>query len=244
MEKRKLLIAEENEDFALALEDALRGLYSLRSCRDGQTALQLMHSFKPDILVLDMMLPGLDGVSLLQTITDAHMEPMVLATTRYYNDYMIDCINRFGVGYMIVKPCDVRATVARIGDLNSRIRQPRPTRPDPKVTVANLLLQFRIAPKHRGSTYLREAIALIMENPGMAITKELYPEVGKRCNADKQQVERCIRTAIEAAWKRRDEQLWRMYFPMGPEGCLERPSNGDFIARLAQILQIDESDGA
>lgn len=237
MEKRKLLLAEENEDFALALEESLRGLYSLRVCRDGQAALQLMHSFKPDILVLDLMLPGLDGISLLQSIADARMEPMVLATTRYYNDYMLDRLGRFGVGYLMIKPCDIRATVARIGDLTQRIRQPVPTRPEPRNAAANLLLQFRIATKHRGYTYLREAVALMAEKPGQSITKELYPEVAAHFGVDHKQVERCIRTALESAWNRRDEQLWRMYFAPGTDGCLRRPTNGEFICRLADCLQ-------
>ena len=242
MEKRRLLIAEGNEDFLQALEDALRGLYTLRVCRDGQTALQLMHSFKPDILVLDLMLPGLDGISLLQTIADSHMDPMVLATTRYYNDYMLDRLNRFGVGYLMVKPCDVRATIARIGDLTERLRQPRPTRPDSRNSAANLLLQLRIATKHRGYTYLREAVVLMAANPGQSITKELYPAVGSRYGVDHKQVERCIRSALESAWNRRDEQLWRMYFAPDTDGCLHRPTNGEFICRLADCLNSMEEE--
>lgn len=242
MEKRKLLLAEGNEELALALEDGLRGLYTLRTCRDGQTALQLMHAFKPDILVLDLMLPGLDGISLLQNITDAHLEPMVLTTSRYYNEYMLDAMSRYGVGYVIVKPCDVRATIARIGDLTSRISQPKPTRPDPNNYVSNLLLQFRARAKLKGFRYLREAIVLMAEDPEQAITKELYTKVASLFNTGYKQVERCIRTAIEEAWEVRDEHLWRMYFSPGPDGILERPSNAEFICRLADCLNYSERD--
>ena len=240
MEKRKLLLAEGNEELAIALEEGLRGIYTLRACRDGQTALELMRSFKPDVLVLDMMLPGLDGVSLLQTITDAHMEPMVLATTRYYNDYMLDSLNRFGVGYVIVKPCDVRATIARIGDLSSRIRPAKPTRPEPRVSVTNLLLQFRIRAKLKGYNYLRDAVVIMAEQPGLSITKELYPEIASRYGTNYKLVEKCIRSAIEGAWEVRDQRLWESYFPSGPEDPQERPSNAEFICRLADTLRMDE----
>lgn len=243
MEKKKLLLAEGNEELAMALEEGLRGIYTLRMCRDGQTALQLMHAFKPDILVLDLMLPGLDGISLLQSITDARLEPMVLATSRYYNEYMLEAMSRFCVGYLIVKPCDVRATIARIGDLTSRICQPKPMRPDPKNYVSNLLLEFRIRSKLKGFRYLREAIVLMAEDPDQAITKELYTKVAGMFNTGYLQVERCIRTAIEEAWAVRDERLWRMYFAPGPDGVLERPSNAEFVCRLADCLNCAEADG-
>lgn len=243
METRKLLLAEGNEELAMALEEGLRGMYTLRSCRDGQAALELMRSFRPDILVLDLMLPGLDGISLLQKIADDHMEPMVLATSRYYSEYILDAMERFGVGYLIVKPCDIRATIARIGDLNSRLRQPRVTAPDPRDAVSNLLRQFRIRAKLKGFRYLRESIVLMAEDPEQAITKELYAEVARRFDTGFKQVERCIRTVIEEAWEVRDEQFWRRYFVPGADGILERPSNGDFIAQLAQFLRSGEGSG-
>lgn len=241
METRKLLLAEGNEELALALGEGLRGHYVLRVCRDGQTALQLMHTFRPDILVLDLMLPGLDGISLLQRITDAQLNPMVLATSRYYSEYILDAMDRFGVGYLIVKPCDTRATIARIGDLTSRIRQPKITPPDPRDAVSNLLRQLRMRGKLKGFRYLREAIVLMAEDPDQALTKELYTEVARQFNTGYKQVERCIRTAIEEAWEVRDEQLWLQYFPPGADNVLSRPSNGDFIVRMAQCIQSGES---
>lgn len=241
MEKKKLLLAEGNEELAISLEDALRGLYNLRACRDGQTALQLMHSFKPDILVLDLMLPGLDGISLLQNITSEHLEPMVLATSRYYNDYMLDAMTRYQVGYLIVKPCDVRATIARIGDLTTRISPPQPTRPDPRNHAANLLRDFRVPSKLKGFRYLREAVVLMAEDPDQAITKELYTKVADLFNTGFKQVERCIRTAIEDAWEVRDEHFWRMYFAPGQDGFLEKPSNAEFICRLADCLSCGDN---
>ena len=242
MDNRKLLLAEGNEELAMALEEGLRGRYTLRMCRDGQTALQLVHTFRPDILVLDLMLPGLDGISILQKITEEDLRPMVLATSRYYSDYIVEAMERFGVGYLIVKPCDAQATIDRIGDLTSRIRQPRITRPDPRDAVSNLLRHLRMRGKLKGFRYLREAIVLMAQDPDQAITKELYTEVARRFNTGHKQVERCIRTAIDEAWQVRDERVWLQYFPYGAGNQPVRPSNGEFIARLAQCVQWEETD--
>lgn len=238
MDTLRLLIAEGNEEFRLALSDALQGAYQVRNCQDGKDALALLKSFHPDVLVLDLMLPELDGISLLQSAADIGVHPMVLAITRFVNDYVMDAAYRLGVGYLMVKPCDVRATVARIGDLSQRLRRPLVTNPDPRASVSNLLLALGIPTKLRGYSYLREAILLMAHDPGQSITKELYPAVAVACDSTAVHVERSIRSAIAAAWERRDNQIWQLYFQSGADGFLPRPTNAAFISRLADGLRI------
>ena len=84
MEKRKILIADPSESFCVALTDALRGAYQVRSCREGNEALGILQSFRPDILILDLMLSGVDGITLLQKLGKWELQPLVLATTRYW----------------------------------------------------------------------------------------------------------------------------------------------------------------
>lgn len=242
MEKLKLLIADGTEDFRLALADALRGAYQVRQCADGCRAKELLASFRPDVLVVDVMLPGLDGISLLQWAAESEIRPMVLATTRLQSDYVMDALDRFGVGYAMMKPCDVRATVARIGDLSTRIHPPAVARPEPASTLPILLRTLNVPTKSRGYTYLREAVPLWMKDPTQSITKELYPAVAARCGCDKSHVERSIRSAIDVAWRNRDESIWRMYFQPDSSGRIPRPTNGDFISRLAQCLQEAEAE--
>lgn len=242
MERMKLLIAEGTENFRIALADALRGAYTLRECRDGNQALELIQTFHPDLVVLDLMLPGLDGISLLQRAVEADLHPMVLATTRFYNDYVIEAAQNLGVGYIMVKPCEVRATVARLEDLRQRIHPAIVSRPDPKSYISNTLLALGIPTRLKGYGYLREAILRMAEDPGQSITKELYPAVAAACRTesakiDRTHVERSIRSAIGVAWKKRDPRLWSMYFAPKGDGSVRCPSNGEFISRLADGLQ-------
>ena len=227
-----MLIADSSEQFTKALADTLRGVYILRTSRDGRETMELMGSFRPDILVIDLMLPGLDGISILRQAAAAGQRPMVLAMSRYISDYVAEASAALGVGYLMVKPCDIRATAARIADLSQRLRQPLFSQPDPRTEVTNLLLALGVPTKFRGFACLREAVLERMRDPSQSVTKELYPTVAAVCGGTAVQVERSIRSAIAAGWTRGDGQLWQMYFPGSPD----RPTNASFISRVADCI--------
>jgi len=233
----KLLIADATEEFRIALAERLAGSYVIRCCNHGKQTMELIHTFRPDMLVLDMMLPALDGISLLQRLEEEGQMPIVLATTRMFTDYMVDALTRMGVGYLMVKPCDLNATVARIRDLSERVNPAVRPRPDLQTAISNILLEMSFPAKLHGFAYLREAVELSVRNPGQLVTKELYPEVGKRCDASWEQVERSIRSAIATAYRNRNEQVWQQYFPPGPDGVVVRPTNGAIISTLAARLR-------
>lgn len=235
MERMKLLIAEGTEEFRMALMEALQGVYQVRACGDGQETLEAVRQFQPDLMILDLMLPGLDGITLLQRAVEAGFHPMVLAITSYQNAYVLDALQRLGVGYVMVKPCDLRATMARLADLSQRIASPVVTKPDVQVHVSNLLLAMGFKTRHMGYGYLRCAIVRMTEDFRQSITKELYPAVAQEFGTDRKSVEHCIRTAIEKAWEAGDRQLWRMYFEQ-ESSCAHRPSNGEFIRRIAELV--------
>lgn len=239
MERLKLLIADSSEEFRQALAEQTRGFYKVRVCHEGKETLQTIFSFKPDAVVLDMMLPGLDGVTILQTAADAGIRPVVLAVTKFASDYLAEAAHRLGVGYMMVKPCDVDATVSRLQEL-TQLRNAGSVLQDPWVMVSVMLLELGISTKLRGYAYLREAIMETVRCPGQMVTKELYPKVGKICGATAVQVERSIRSAIAKAWNQRDEAAWRQLFPSASAGLLERPTNAVFISCIAERIGLEE----
>ena len=240
MERLKLLIAEGTEDFRMALADALEGAYILRECDEGVQALELMSSFRPDVVVLDLMLPGLDGITLLQRAAESELHPIVLATTRFHNEYVLEAAQSLGVAYVLVKPCEIRATVSRLEDICQRIHPPV-SRLDAKEFVSNVLLSLGIPTKLKGYGYLREAILRMAQDPTQSITKVLYPAVAavyrkENMQIDAKHVERSIRSAIERAWERRDATVWQQYFSADGDGTLRRPSNGAFISWISDSL--------
>lgn len=233
---RKLLIVDATEEFRSALADATKGSYIVRTSGDGEEALELARTFMPDIVVLDLTVPGMDGLSLAQKITQNCGKSVILATTRFTSDYVLDAAGRVGIDYVLVKPCNIRAVVARMEDL-ANCREPRiQARPDPSVSAANLLLTLGLHTSNKGYIYLREAIPIYARDPRQSVTKELYPAVCKLCEGNVEQVERAIRTAITRAWEHRVENVWKLYFPVLPDGTMKRPSNAVFISRLAEVL--------
>lgn len=232
---RKLLIADCNEDYRTALASYLQEHYQILCCRSGTEALTLLCQEHPDILVLDLMLPELDGLTLLERITARDIRPMVLAATPILSDYVNACAQRLGIEYLVRKPCDIAAIAARVQDLSRRLKAPEP-RTDPLSYTSNLLLSLNISTKHDGFAYLREAILLMGKDPTQSVTKLLYPEVARICGCNKDNVERCIRTALDRAWKKGDPRIWQKYFP----GAQQRPSNAVFISRMAEALLLAE----
>ena len=239
MEMLKLLIADAGEEFRQALADQLRGTYRIRVCQEGHQTLEMLLAYKPDLLVLDMMLPGLDGVSILEAAHSCGLKPMVLAVSKWSNDYMVRAASKYNLGYMMTKPCDVKAVAARLKDLAEQLDPEDVGCPDPRTTVSNILLNLGFSTKLQGYAFLREAILEMAGNPGQSVTKVLYPAVGKRYGANDKQVERCIRSAIGKAWQQRDETMWRWYFPVSAGNELERPTNTELIATIADRITMD-----
>lgn len=237
MDKPTILIADSDETFRTSLADALRPAYRIRTAGEGVQAYQLLHKSLPDILVLDLMLPGMDGITLLQNAAQTGLRPMVLATTRFLSDYTLDAADRLGISYVMVKPCDVGAVASRIKDLSHRMSTPVFTHPEPRTLVSNTLLRLGVSTKLRGYGYLREAVLLMGKDPLQSITKELYPAVAAICCATAAQVERSVRSAVASAWDRCDRQIWQLYFPADDRGNIPRPTNATFISRLADELQ-------
>ena len=237
VQKRKLLIADESAETACALAELFRGSCQVRTCSDGDEARKQLSGFRPDVLLLDLMLPGYDGLSLLQWAREQGIEPQVIATTRFCSDYVVQTVQSLGVRYLMRKPCSVSALAARVSDMlrNSPVR--KETARTPETGIRDLLMALGIPGKLRGSTYLRYAVPLFAGDPLQSVTKHLYPAVAKCCACEASHVERSIRSAIEAAWKNRDDNIWRLYFPADETGSVKKPTNGAFIARLAQCLE-------
>lgn len=111
---------------------------------------------------------------------------------------------------------------------------------DLQYAVIAILLDLGVPTKPAGFDYLKWAIIEFFENPTQTITKELYPNVGKHYGrgAGYFQVEKAISRVIAEAWNNRDESVWRCYFPVREDGDIDRPSNAEFISRIARFVEL------
>lgn len=232
----KLLIADCSEEFRQSLEKALPEGYAVRTCRSGNQALDLLRTFRPDILVTDLFLPELDGLTMLQMAFQEGLRPKVLVVSTLFSPYIHAALERLQIDYPMLKPCSLQALVWRIRDFAAEAAPAAPAAIEPEDWVANTLLRLGIGAHLDGFRYLKIAIPHFCKDTSQAITKELYTTVAEACGKDGKQVERSIRSAVENAWKRRDNQIWAAYFPPGPDGDVPKFSNGKFIAHMAQLL--------
>lgn len=232
-----MMIVDNSDEFRQALEDALSDSYKIVQCSNGKQALETAVEVRPEIVVMDLMLTELDGISLLHDIRKAGIRPVVLAVTCFFNDYVQEAAQSLGICYIVRKPCDPSAVAERVRDLTNWMT-PHPTRPiDPKAYVAEQIRTLMFSPRHQGTKFLQEAVLIALDEPEISLTKDLYPRLGHRFGGTPLQVEHSLRTAIVSACKKSNGQRWDALFPVDPVNGTRQISNGVVISRLAEELR-------
>lgn len=227
-----LLIADSSEELRTTLSQALQGQFHVLTTDSGTEALSLLRSHRPQLLVLDLMLPYLDGISLLEQAAAEGCLTNVLVVSAVYTDYVLQASSRLGIAYTVRKPCDPGAVLCRIRDLAG---VPSGSRKPPSVDTAGFLRQLGFSARHDGYRYLLYILPLQRKEPQLGVTKLAYPAAARQFGCTRKNAERAIRTAIEAAWKHGSRELWEQYFP----SHTARPTNAEFIALAAEVLGSD-----
>ena len=249
MDKRTtVFIADSAEEFCGALSTALSSTANFQvigTASDGEQAAKMIQEKKPDMLVMEMMMPKLDGISILKAISGMEKKPIILATSGFLNDYIASIAAGLGVRYMMLKPCDISAIVDRLeefrGGENQRIiPMRRPDKNSIETLVTGIIHEIGVPAHIKGYQYLREAIIIAVEDMDVinAITKVLYPQVAKTFQTTPSRVERAIRHAIEVAWDRGDLDTLQKFFGYTVSNTKGKPTNSEFIALIADKLQL------
>lgn len=236
MKKQNLLIVDCETEFVEQMAKSLHDLYAITHCSNGKQALELVCNQHPGILVLDLMIPGIDGISLLTKINELNHRPAIMIITRMQSKYVLEKAAELNISYYILKPCDPAAAAERVIDLG-RMPEAKKPRPVPSQHLTELLLTLTIPTKLKGFPQLRDAILITVEKPGILLTKELYPLIGDRYHSSGAQVERAIRNAIEHGYKSMSYPIWSQFFPPDATGQIPHMSNGAFISRMAEVMR-------
>ena len=233
---QKLLIADSSDIFTSALAAALGDQFDISICGDGPSALERLQQNTPDILILNLMLPYMDGLTVLQET--GHHPRIIMAITMHMSSYVEQAVSALGIDYTMISP-SVEAVVLRLLDLLQQYSTPQETT-DLSTLVMHHLRLLNVPSHLDGYRQLCIALPLFAQNPDQFLTKELYPTVARLCGCkDMRSVEHSIRKAIQAAWKHRDNAIWRKYFAPGSQGHIPCPTNKAFLCRLAQILRLE-----
>lgn len=236
---QKILIADPNASFSNQLIQHLKNEFEVFFCGDGASALNIMQSENPDILIMDLVLPEIDGITLLHEMEQLNKVPTIIIASLFINDFVVQQIEKYPISYIFRKPCSPALLVERLHEILSSTFSPVEALSG-RDRVANFLISLGFSTKMRGFAFIREAILMLSHNPNMAMTKELYPAIVKLAGpqSNPQQVERAMRIAIDKAWKTRDVVQWNQYFSQ--TNWIRRPSNTAFLLCTTDILFHDE----
>lgn len=257
MEKISVLLADDNATLTRLIADSLSAKPDIEivgTARDGLEALELVKTAQPDVLLLDIVMPRLDGFSTLAELKGMELakRPRVIMLTGLTRDDLITRAMRMGADYYMIKPFDMQMLYARILEI-ARADEPMAYMAgeeygalssgsvDEKVT--NLFLSIGIPAHIKGYAYLREAVKMVMEDHDLInrITKELYPGIASRFSTTSSKVERAMRHAIEVAWSRgRLESVNRIY-GYKVFSAEDKPTNGEFIALIVTKVSLENS---
>lgn len=227
MEIHRILIADPSQEITQALARSLMPEFSVICCDDGQIALALAQQEQPALLIMELSLPRLDGVSLLRALNGCSPRPLVLIYTAANTDYALCALGELPVDYLLRKPTPIELVAERAREMLAlRCR----TRRDWQ--IADLLIRLGIPEHLQGFRNLVVGIPLLAEDPDQFLGKTLYLEIARRNGVTSESVEKAIRDAIRAGWEKGDRNLWRQYFP----GADRAPQNKPFLVRMAGIL--------
>ena len=247
----KVLISGEASEWPRPAVEKLerQGGCALFEARDGARLLSRIREERPQVVVMDMFMPGLDALGILGALAqEGGDRPLCVVCASYTTPILEREVLSAGAAYFAIAPFDKAAMADRILSLMStrgRHFEAEPSDPQLRVQVTEILHQIGVPAHIKGYHYLRDSIIMAIEDPEIinAVTKRLYPSVAKAYNTTSSRVERAIRHAIEVAWDRGDVDVLNSYFGYTIHNTRGKPTNSEFIAMISDKLCLEPSFG-
>lgn len=267
----KVLLADDNREFCDILTKYLEkqdDIEVVGVASDGMEVLEMIPKLKPDVIILDIIMPHLDGLGVLERLNELGLEqlPKIIVFSAVGQDKITQRAVALGADYYMVKPFDMEVFTKRIREVVWGLspemgapvfsvdqspqsfqasilplnRRTNERRSSVEADVTNIIHEIGVPAHIKGYHYLREAILLVMNNMDLlgGITKELYPMIAKKFNTTPSRVERAIRHAIEVAWNRGRIETINKIFGYTVHDEKGKPTNGEFIAMIADRLRL------
>jgi two-component system response regulator (stage 0 sporulation protein A) len=259
--KIQVVIADDNREFGDILYEYLNNQNDIEVvgvARDGIEAFDLITSKMPDIAILDIIMPHLDGLGVLEKIgsTPISKRPLFIILSAVGQDKITQRALALGAEYYVVKPFDMDVLVSRIRQLKNvtqsnvirsekghDFKQPYQSS-EPRnleVEVTSIMHEIGVPAHIKGYQYLRDAIMMVVKDLDVinSITKLLYPSIAREYNTTPSRVERAIRHAIEVAWSRGQVDTIDSLFGYTVNLGKGKPTNSEFIAMVADKLRLE-----
>ena len=265
-EKISVLIADDNQDFSYTLANCINeqeDMQIIGMAKDGKEAIDIIKNVTPDIVLLDVIMPHLDGIGVLEELNEMEIKlrPTCIMLSAVGQDKITQRAVALGAEYYIVKPFDIDVLIKRIRNIKNykptqsnnfiikEEKQSYITIPEEELykennleaLVTNIIHEVGVPAHIKGYQYLREAIMMVVNDIEVInqITKSLYPQIAHKFKTTPSRVERAIRHAIEVAWGRGQEEAVENIFGYTISASKGKPTNSEFIAMIADKLRLE-----
>lgn len=264
-EKIKILVADDNAEFASTVITYLNSqddMEVIATAKDGLEAYDKILHEKPQIAILDVIMPHLDGLGVLEKLynNDSTCMPICIMLSAVGQDKVTSQAINLGAQYYVLKPFEMDVLAKRIRELVNEepINKPIIISKDTKNTyveisatsnsknnleamVTNIIHEIGVPAHIKGYQYLRDGIMMVVSNIEVInqITKQLYPDLAKKYKTTPSRVERAIRHAIEVAWGRGQLETTQNIFGYTISSNKGKPTNSEFIAMIADKLRLE-----
>jgi two-component system response regulator (stage 0 sporulation protein A) len=250
----RVILADDNREFTELLREYLNAQADIEIvgvAYNGNEVLNLLNHTLPDVLILDIVMPHLDGLAVLEQIRGMKLPvmPKIIMLTAFGQEEITKKAVELGAAYYILKPFDMDVLANRlrqVAGVSPAIRSLQPPSMPPKgrnldQNITNIIHEIGVPAHIKGYLYLREAITMVYNDVELlgSITKILYPEIAKKFNTTASRVERAIRHAIEVAWSRGNMDSIGKFFGYTVSNSKAKPTNSEFIAMVADKLRIE-----
>ena len=271
MENVNVVIVDDNPMILNTLDEVISseaGLSVIGRADNGKDAIDMIKDTQPDVVLLDLVMPQMDGITVVENIkkkTSMLKNPAFIILSAVGGEQMTEEAFQAGANYFLMKPFDKDILVNKIRRIGKRPVRPVPGKvleaplkaatPEEaamnreeymkehlETDITKMLHELGIPAHIKGYQYLREAILIAVDDIDVinAVTKVLYPEVAKRFGTTASRVERAIRHAIEVAWDRGDLETLQKYFGYTVSNAKGKPTNSEFIAMIADRLVLEQ----
>ncbi|UFJ42899.1 sporulation transcription factor Spo0A [Brevibacillus humidisoli] len=256
MSKIDVVLADDNREFVNLLEEYINSQHDMNVigvAYNGNDVLKVLQDRVPDVLILDIIMPHLDGLAVLEHMQQMRLSPppKIIMLTAFGQEEVTKKAVELGASYYILKPFDMDVLAQRIRQMISQNQttfvstvksQPSAVKGrNLDASITNIIHEIGVPAHIKGYLYLREAITMVYNDVELlgSITKVLYPDIAKKFNTTASRVERAIRHAIEVAWSRGNLDSISNLFGYTISNSKAKPTNSEFIAMVADKLRIE-----
>ncbi len=258
MPKIQVVLADDNREFTDLLKefiDEQSDMEVIGVGYNGNEVIQILENTVPDVLILDIIMPHLDGLGVLEQIRkmDLKPQPKIIMLTAFGQENITQRAVELGASYYILKPFDMEVLSTRIRQVatnkvvsvGSKSVSSAPKTKNLDAHITNIIHEIGVPAHIKGYMYLREAITMVYNDIEIlgSITKILYPKIAEKFKTTPSRVERAIRHAIEVAWSRGNVDSITSLFGYTVNISKAKPTNSEFIAMVADKLRIENKAG-